>query len=255
MTDSIDPFERPELRLQLARANIDNLKAELNAFLASCDCTEFLHDEGNGWLSYRVQLPTKLPAIHSERFTEIASDLKHTLDQAMNAAYTLHTGEVSERIHFPTGRGKEDFEKEVGRRCISAGVHPDVTTIAVKSDCFELGNPPLYTLSVFARHKHRDWLAASMSPNSVSIPVQNGYIDVLSFSLKPLDIKGCYEIARFPATSKNNIQLQYTFQVVIEGEGAFQNKEVIQSLNEMLEMVSKLVAEIKNAAIRSRTPP
>src|SRR5687768_11897467 len=82
-----DPFESPKLTLEEARANIDDVKAQIDAYFASDMEAVFVElDPETGEKLYKAKIIAEIPGAVRTRASSAISHLRHALDQACYAA-------------------------------------------------------------------------------------------------------------------------------------------------------------------------
>lgn len=229
-----EPFCRSDMSLKMLQEKFNRLEQECSVFFRSCKYEEFsVVDKEKKIISYRAKSSSTLSPEIAYKFSEIMSDMKHLLDQAVYSSIKYTSGVKSKSCHFPSGRQESDFENSIRRFCIKAGMHPDVTEVVRKSKCFASGNHLLYQVAVFARNKHRDFVALDFSVSGGE--PRHGFIDNLTFQIVKLEDENCVEYATAPITAYNNIKVSIHFAIMFTEPRWLLGHNAIEITRKMIE--------------------
>jgi len=214
----ISPFTIPDLELELVNKDIRNINSAIHALgKANKDKIFAFEDLDAGIVSYRVMLPS-IPLTISRQYSKIMTNLKHILDQSVNAAHFIVTGEESNKIHFPNGSAEVHFNASMkGRYSI---LDTRIREVIVKYKPFKGGNDELYTLCKFARIKHRP-IYLHISPTIANTVINSEFVEDLVMRTKPIGGDGCYELATVKINANNNLEIGYAYKISLLEKGVF----------------------------------
>ena len=245
----ISPFEVPDLEIKLAYDDVVNINADVLAlWQANKDNAFSVKDLEAGTISYRVKLPVITPDIAS-RYSKVMTNLKHILDQSVNASYTAFTGESSSKLHFPNGNSEVNFNASMNGTPLNL-LPKDVRSIIMKYKPFQGGDDRLYGMCKLARIKHRP-IYLNIEARLSEIFLIDGATELISFETKIIDSDGCYELATAPIGANNKAELSVGYEITLLEQGPFFEENAIMCIFDLLETVRNIHREIKAACLKS----
>jgi len=240
------PFAVPDLEIELVDAELNNINDAFKALWQANKYHAFtVENSETGRISYRVKLPDITPTILS-RYSKVMTNLKHILDQSVNASYFITTGEESSKLHFPNGSTEVNFNASMNGRPLAL-LSTSVRDIIMKHKPFKGGNDALYTMCKFARIKHRP-IYLDVKPMISETFFAHDFIQKMSIRTKRIDSDGCYELATAPIGANKNVDFGVRYAITLLEQGPLFQKNALVCAFDLLDEVRAIHNEIKIAS-------
>lgn len=177
--DNFNPFESSLFRIQSAKADVDDIEARLQGFRTTNGKNIIQRiDPDTGEHVLYVRFSQRVSTQLRRQATNIISEGRHALDDAMSDAAVQLGRSDGKGVYFPTCEGACDLEGEIERKCRK--VDPAMLNFVRVLEPYKHGKGELiWAMSKFAGvGKHRSLLP--LTPTITKIAIQVGG------SLRPL---------------------------------------------------------------------
>jgi hypothetical protein len=247
-----DPFASPKRRITRARQHTENIKTGVSAFFQSHPYAQVAERNARGFEEHKIKLTRPIPDEITDLAYEAIEALRSALDQAVHPVAIACGVKNPDHILFPVADNASDFENVLKGRM--KGVPPDIVTLFRSFQPYQGGNELIWALNRVRRQgTHRLIMPVGTVSGGV---VGNFQIS----SPMPLTV---YDKPKWDSEKNEAIyavtgprsNLQYNFEIAFyiafgQVEGALAGEPVIETLEDMIAEVERLVLAIETESRR-----
>jgi hypothetical protein len=256
-------------KIERAKEHVDNLKAEVNAFLESEAYAVVVEDEQQtGDRVFRVRIKTDIPIRLAVIAGDVVHNLRATLDYLSWQLVEANGGIPDQRTEFPFGVDQADFTTRCQRKV--RGVSAEAMSLIQALKPYGAGNQnSLYFLHrLDIRDKHRLLIMVGgirdriiHGPEALEIvEVRRGGLDgpIVPLGFTPewvafhyaaahsgFPLKDGAEIHRIESRFRNRPKVDmdptFTFNVAFGESGIFEGEPLVESLQKLADMIDGLI--------------